>query len=100
MTVTVSIHTFSRLMRPARNSKTCSIRKLTCRPLPGTPARLPVTSPCTVEGQLRPATARVHLQWLDRLGEQRFAALWSALQEVTGRDDPLPDPTELAHQAG
>jgi DNA-binding MarR family transcriptional regulator len=53
-----------------------------------------------LEGQLRAATARVHLQWLDRLGEHRFAALWSALQDVTERDDPLPDPAELARQAG
>lgn len=53
-----------------------------------------------LEGQLRAATARVHLQWLDQLGEVRFATLWSALQDVTGRDDPLPDPAELARQAG
>ena len=53
-----------------------------------------------LEGQLRAASARVHLQWLDRLGKERFAALWSALQEMTGRDDPLPNPTELARQAG
>ena len=53
-----------------------------------------------LEGQIRAASARVHLQWRDRLGPERFAALWSALQDVTGREDPLPDPAELARQAG
>ncbi|MGH4026993.1 MAG: MarR family winged helix-turn-helix transcriptional regulator [Pseudonocardiaceae bacterium] len=52
-----------------------------------------------LEEQLRAASARVHLQWRDRLGPERFAALWSALQDVTGRDDPLPDPAELFRQA-
>ncbi|MGH3914098.1 MAG: MarR family winged helix-turn-helix transcriptional regulator [Pseudonocardiaceae bacterium] len=52
-----------------------------------------------LEGQLRAASARVHLQWRDQLGSERFATLWSALQEITGRDDPLPDPAELARQA-
>jgi len=52
-----------------------------------------------LEDQLRAATARVHLQWRERLGEERFAALWSALQQITRRDDPLPDPAELARQA-
>ncbi len=32
-----SSQTFSRLMRPARNSKTCSMRKETCLPRPGIP---------------------------------------------------------------
>lgn len=53
-----------------------------------------------LEGQLRAATARIHLQWRDQLGEERFAALWHALQQLAGREDPLPDPAELARQAG
>lgn len=52
-----------------------------------------------LEEQLRAATARIHLQWRDQLGVERFAQLWSALQQVTGRDDPLPDTVELARQA-
>ena len=43
MTVAASIHTFSRLMRPSVNSKTCSIRNRTSRPFPGMPANRPVT---------------------------------------------------------
>lgn len=196
MTVAVSSHTFSRLIHPVRNSNICSIRNMTRRPLPGMPAKRPVTTArhsCSIlglvqyalelglseamaevaprhpqlrqahlrvlrhgsldsvrvtelagrsgmtkqsmhelighlqrhgylsrepdsadsralrvrltargrelEGQLRAATARIHLQWRDHLGEKQFAALWSALQQVTGRDDPLPDPAELDRQA-
>ncbi|MGH4027099.1 MAG: MarR family winged helix-turn-helix transcriptional regulator, partial [Pseudonocardiaceae bacterium] len=29
-----------------------------------------------LEDQMRAASARVHLQWRDRLGPERFAALW------------------------
>jgi len=53
-----------------------------------------------LERQMRAASARVHLRWRDQLGEARFAMLWSALQEVTGRDDPLPDPAELRSAGG
>jgi DNA-binding MarR family transcriptional regulator len=53
-----------------------------------------------LEAQVRAASARVHLRWLERLGDERFAALWAALQDVTGRTDPMPNPGELASQAG
>jgi DNA-binding MarR family transcriptional regulator len=52
-----------------------------------------------LESQYRAASARVHLRWLDRLGDKRFAELWSALQDITGRADPLPDSVALAHEA-
>ena len=52
-----------------------------------------------LEAQLRAASARLHLRWLDRLGEQRFAELWSAMQQLTDRDDPMPDPGELGREA-
>lgn len=49
-----------------------------------------------LQAQVRAASARVHLRWLDRLGADRFAAFWAALREVAERDDPLPDPAELS----
>jgi DNA-binding MarR family transcriptional regulator len=48
-----------------------------------------------LENQVRAASARVHLRWLEELGEQRFGALWAALSQVIGRDDPVPDPAGL-----
>ncbi len=41
----LSIHTCSRLMRPSRKSKTCRMRKVIRRPLPGNPRNSPVTVP-------------------------------------------------------
>jgi DNA-binding MarR family transcriptional regulator len=49
-----------------------------------------------LQRQLRAASARVHLRWLEQLGPQRFALLWDALGELTARADPLPDPAALA----
>jgi DNA-binding MarR family transcriptional regulator len=51
-----------------------------------------------LQDQLRAASARVHLHWLDRLGADRFEALWTALNDLTGRADPLPDPAELRRE--
>jgi len=50
-----------------------------------------------LEHQMRAASARVHLSWLEQLGAQRFDELWAALRLLTGREDPVPDPAEL-HQ--
>jgi DNA-binding MarR family transcriptional regulator len=51
-----------------------------------------------LQRQLRAASARVHLRWLDGLGPERFAVLWAALGELGGRDDPPPDPAALARE--
>jgi len=41
----LSSQTFSRLIRPFRNSKTCGMRKLMRRPFPGGPGSDPMTVP-------------------------------------------------------
>lgn len=51
-----------------------------------------------LQEQLRAASARVHLRWLGQLGADRFEAFWAALNDVTGRADPLPDPAELRRE--
>jgi DNA-binding MarR family transcriptional regulator len=45
------------------------------------------------------ASSRLHLRWLQQLGEPRFASLWSALEELTGRADPLPEADDLRRRA-
>jgi DNA-binding MarR family transcriptional regulator len=45
------------------------------------------------------ASSRPHLRWLQQLGEPRFASLWSALEELTGRVDPLPEADDLRRRA-
>jgi DNA-binding MarR family transcriptional regulator len=40
------------------------------------------------------ASARLHLQWRERVGVDRFDALWTALQELAGL--PAAPPEELA----
>jgi DNA-binding MarR family transcriptional regulator len=50
----------------------------------------------TLQAQVRAASARIHLRWFERLGADRFTTFWAALGEVAERDDPLPDPAELA----
>jgi hypothetical protein len=34
-----------------------------------------------------------------RCGEARFASLWSALEDLTGRADPLPETDDLRRRA-
>ena len=53
-----------------------------------------------LEDDVRAASARLHLDWLARLGADRFEALWSALQEITGREGGPPEPAELRRHAG
>jgi DNA-binding MarR family transcriptional regulator len=48
-----------------------------------------------LERDVQAASARVHLEWRERLGAGRFDALWAALQEITGRTGPAPEPTAL-----
>jgi DNA-binding MarR family transcriptional regulator len=58
--------------------------------------RIRLTTPgWELEQQMRAASARVHLSWLEQLGAERFDALWAALRQLTGRDDPVPDPAAL-----
>jgi DNA-binding MarR family transcriptional regulator len=45
------------------------------------------------------ASSRLHLRWLQQLGEARFASLWSALEDLTGRADPLPETDDLRRRA-
>jgi DNA-binding MarR family transcriptional regulator len=52
-----------------------------------------------LEEQVVAASARLHLRWRERLGEERLACLWSALQEITGRVHPQPDVADLRRRA-
>ena len=52
-----------------------------------------------LEDAVRAASAQLHLDWRDQLGAQRFDALWSALQEITGRAGAPPEPGALARRA-
>lgn len=52
-----------------------------------------------LEDAVQAASARVHLQWRDRVGAERFDVLWSALQDIVGRDDPAPDVAGLRRLA-
>jgi DNA-binding MarR family transcriptional regulator len=52
-----------------------------------------------LENDVVAASSRLHLRWLQQLGEARFASLWAALEELTGRDDPLPEVADLRLRA-
>jgi DNA-binding MarR family transcriptional regulator len=52
-----------------------------------------------LENDVVAASSRLHLRWLQQLGEAHFASLWAALEELTGRDDPLPEVTDLRLRA-
>jgi DNA-binding MarR family transcriptional regulator len=52
-----------------------------------------------LEDDLRAASARLHLDWRERLGPSRFDELWSALQEITGRTGDPPAAAALRRQA-
>lgn len=52
-----------------------------------------------LEGQIVGASARLHLAWHEKIGSRRFSALWSALQEITGRSDPQPTLADLHSRA-
>lgn len=52
-----------------------------------------------LENDVVAASSRLHLRWLQQLGEARFASLWGALEELTGRDDPLPEVADLRLRA-
>jgi DNA-binding MarR family transcriptional regulator len=53
-----------------------------------------------LEQHAQAASARVHLDWRQRLGPDRFDALWQALQEITGRTGGPPRPAELRRLLG
>jgi hypothetical protein len=125
MTEAVSIQTFSRLILPSRNSKMCSSRKLTGRPLPGMPAKELIThlerhgyltrepDPRDVrarvirltdrgrelENGVIAASARLHLAWREELGAEAFDVVWSALRQLTGSSVGQPTLTELRRDA-
>ncbi len=44
-----------------------------------------------LEGQISNAIAATLDEWEQRLGTERFDALWSTLQELTGSSAELPD---------
>ncbi|MGH3882391.1 MAG: MarR family winged helix-turn-helix transcriptional regulator [Geminicoccales bacterium] len=48
-----------------------------------------------LERQVVAASAKLHLAWHEQIGSDRFATLWSALQEITGRSDPQPTVADL-----
>ncbi len=52
-----------------------------------------------LEDTVRAASSRLHLDWRDQLGQDRFDALWSALQELTGRTGVPPEPEDLQRRA-
>ena len=52
-----------------------------------------------LEDAVRAASAKLHLNWRDRLGAEGFDALWSALQEITGRAGAPPEPDALQRRA-
>jgi len=45
-------------MRPSRNSKTCKIRNVTRRPLPGIPSIWPVTVPVIIWSRIMASSAK------------------------------------------
>ena len=48
-----------------------------------------------LEQQIHRAIAGVLESWRDRVGTERFDALWSTLQDITGESGPLPDLADL-----
>ncbi len=48
-----------------------------------------------LEQQIHRAIAVVLESWRDRVGTERFDALWSTLQDITGESGPLPDLADL-----
>lgn len=52
-----------------------------------------------LEDHVRAASAQLHLDWRARLGAARFDALWSALQEITGRTGAPPEPADVEQRA-
>jgi DNA-binding MarR family transcriptional regulator len=53
-----------------------------------------------LERDAQAASARLHLDWRERLGARRFHDLWAALQEITGRTGGPPEPAGLRRLAG
>jgi DNA-binding MarR family transcriptional regulator len=45
----------------------------------------------TLQETAHAASARLHLQWRDRVGDARFDALWAALQELAGLPGSPPE---------
>jgi DNA-binding MarR family transcriptional regulator len=54
----------------------------------------------TLEAEVVAASARLHLRWRDALGEELFAALWTALGTLTGQEGPPPAETDLRRRVG
>lgn len=52
-----------------------------------------------LEREVAAAATRLHLTWQTRLGEELFAALWTALGKLTGQTDPPPSEADLLHRA-
>lgn len=48
-----------------------------------------------LEREIHLAIAGVLESWRERLGAERFDALWACLQEITGDRRPLPDLAEV-----
>jgi DNA-binding MarR family transcriptional regulator len=53
----------------------------------------------TLEAEVVAASARLHLRWQATLGDELFAALWTALGKLTGQEGSPPAEADLQRRA-